>query len=271
MVAADRRCEFVRQLFLERDGQLPADPRRRRRRGRARRPLRPDHGRRVPRHRGASSASRFTRASPPRRRAMLPSVAGISALLLVGALATVVDAADRRLARPRLAAAGPGGVPRGLLRSRLARGGLSGLLGELRTLRGGELQARLAQAAGDPSLVVAYGRPDALRRSRRPPRRRRPRPVAGAARRGGADLRQLARRGSGPDRGGRVGGRDRARAHERLAGRAAAADRRRRRRAAAARARPPRRRAAAAGGGRDAAAARPGRHPHATRPRPRRG
>ena len=56
--------------------------------------------------------ARFTRASPPRRRALLPSVAGISALLLVGALATVVDAADRRLARPRLAAAGAGGVPR---------------------------------------------------------------------------------------------------------------------------------------------------------------
>ena len=45
-----------------------------------------------------------------------------------------------------------------LLHSRLARGGLNVLFGELRTLRGVELQARLAQAVGDPSLVVAYER-----------------------------------------------------------------------------------------------------------------
>ena len=44
----------------------------------------------------------------------------------------------------------------GLLRSRLARGGLADLFRELGTLRGVRLEAGLAKALGDPSLVLAY-------------------------------------------------------------------------------------------------------------------
>ena len=44
----------------------------------------------------------------------------------------------------------------GLLRSRLARGGLADLFRELGTLRGVRLEAGLAKALGDPGLVLAY-------------------------------------------------------------------------------------------------------------------
>ena len=44
----------------------------------------------------------------------------------------------------------------GLLRSRLARGGLADLFRELSSLRGARLEAGLAKALGDPSLVLAY-------------------------------------------------------------------------------------------------------------------
>ena len=43
----------------------------------------------------------------------------------------------------------------GLLRSRLARAGLADLFGDLRTLRGADLQEALARAMGDNALVVA--------------------------------------------------------------------------------------------------------------------
>ena len=44
----------------------------------------------------------------------------------------------------------------GLLRSRLARGGLADIFRELSSLRGARLEAGLAKALGDPSLVLAY-------------------------------------------------------------------------------------------------------------------
>ena len=44
----------------------------------------------------------------------------------------------------------------GLLRSRLARGGLADLFRELGSLRGVRLEAGLAKVLGDPELVLAY-------------------------------------------------------------------------------------------------------------------
>ena len=102
-------------------------------------------------------AIRFKRASPPHRRAMAPSVAGIVALLVFAAAQTP----DTPPPLQWLAACSlllvPAAFLAGLLRSRLARGGVADLFGEIRTLRGPQLQARLARAAGDPSLVIAYG------------------------------------------------------------------------------------------------------------------
>jgi hypothetical protein len=48
----------------------------------------------------------------------------------------------------------------GLLRSRLARGGLADLFGTLRDMQPDQLQTALGRAAGDPGLVIAYRRPD---------------------------------------------------------------------------------------------------------------
>ena len=48
----------------------------------------------------------------------------------------------------------------GMLRSRLARGGLAELFRELGALRGEPLQSGLAKSLGDPSLVLAYRAPD---------------------------------------------------------------------------------------------------------------
>ncbi|WP_053227199.1 sensor histidine kinase [Solirubrobacter soli] len=104
---------------------------------------------------------RFKQASPPRRRAMAPSVAGIACLLCFA----VANSADAK-ALAWLAVLSllliPAAFLAGLLRSRLARGGVADLFGEIRTLRGDELQARLARAAGDPSLVLVHGEPPAV-------------------------------------------------------------------------------------------------------------
>ena len=51
-------------------------------------------------------------------------------------------------------------ISRSVLRSRLARAGLAELFRELRTMRGGALQAALARTLGDPALVVAQRLPD---------------------------------------------------------------------------------------------------------------
>jgi signal transduction histidine kinase len=107
---------------------------------------------------------RWRAASAPRRRALLPSLAGAVCLMLF-ALLLVTDL----LPGPRSQAliwvancslvAVPAAFLAGLLRSRLARGGLAELLLALRTMRGAELQAALARAIGDPGLAVAYAAP----------------------------------------------------------------------------------------------------------------
>src|SRR3954471_4322378 len=104
---------------------------------------------------------RWRAASPPRRRALLPSLAGAGALLLFATL-LVNDLVTGERSRVLLWAAVTSlvAVPLaflvGLLRSRLARGGLAELFRALRSMRGPELQSALARTLGDPGLVVAY-------------------------------------------------------------------------------------------------------------------
>ena len=96
---------------------------------------------------------------------MLPSVAGALCLLLFAAL-LVVDL----LAGPApqillwVAVCSMVAVPTaflaGLLRSRLARGGLADLFGRLPTMPPDQLQAALARVLGDPGLVIAFPRAD---------------------------------------------------------------------------------------------------------------
>jgi signal transduction histidine kinase len=114
--------------------------------------------------------ARFRAAAAPRRRALLPGVAGAVCLLLFAALLVIdlVHAGSRAPVLSQvllwLAACSIVTVPLaflvGLLRSRLARGGLAELFRTLRTVRPDQLQATLATALGDPALVVAYPRPD---------------------------------------------------------------------------------------------------------------
>ena len=104
-------------------------------------------------------ALRWRAASPPRRRALLPSVAGLAALLLFAFAQSAPPVWLRWLAILSLLLI-PAGFLVGLLRSRLARGGLADLFRALPTMRADELQPALARAVGDPSLVVAYGRPE---------------------------------------------------------------------------------------------------------------
>ncbi len=99
--------------------------------------------------------ARWKAASGPRRRAMLPSVAGIGCLLLFAIGQQASPPALQWLAVSSLLAI-PAAFLAGLLRSRLARGVLTELFGELRTMHGGMLQAALARTLGDPDLVVAY-------------------------------------------------------------------------------------------------------------------
>ena len=71
----------------------------------------------------------------------------------------------------------------GLLRSRLARGGLVELLRGMRAMHPADLRSALARALGDPALVIAYPVPgSSLCRRRRPVGRHAPgrRPVGGA-------------------------------------------------------------------------------------------
>jgi signal transduction histidine kinase len=118
----------------------------------------------------AAVGARYRGASRPRRRAMLPAVAGAVCLLLFAALLAIdlVHAGSRAAAVSRvllwLAACSIVTVPLafllGLLRSRLARGGLTDLFRGLRSVQPHELQAPLAAALGDPTLTVAYPQPD---------------------------------------------------------------------------------------------------------------
>jgi hypothetical protein len=107
-------------------------------------------------------AVRWRAASRARRRALLPGVVGgLSALLFTillvdGLLAATPSEPLWWLANGALMLV-PAAYLAGLLRSRLARGGLAALLLELRTMRGDELQRALGRAAGDPSLEVVDG------------------------------------------------------------------------------------------------------------------
>jgi signal transduction histidine kinase len=103
--------------------------------------------------------ARWKAASRPRRRALLPSVAGISALLFFAAVQQANPLVVKWLAVCSLLLV-PAAFLAGLLRSKLARGGLAALVPALRTMRGAELEAALARTLGDPGLVVAYRLPN---------------------------------------------------------------------------------------------------------------
>ena len=101
----------------------------------------------------------------PRRRALLPSLAGALVLSFFTALLlNDLISGTRSQTLLWLAACSLVTVPiaflAGLLRSRLARGGLAELFLGLGTMRGGDLQAALARTLGDPQLVVAYWLPE---------------------------------------------------------------------------------------------------------------
>jgi signal transduction histidine kinase len=106
-------------------------------------------------------ATRWRRASWPGRRALLPSVAGSVWLLC---FMTVLTAGLVELRLPQavfwILAVSVVVVPvaflTGLLRSRLARGGLVELLRGMRAMHPAELRSALARALGDPALVIAY-------------------------------------------------------------------------------------------------------------------
>jgi signal transduction histidine kinase len=100
-------------------------------------------------------------SSGPRRRALLPSVAGAFALSCNAALLiNDLIAGTRSQTLLWLTACSFVTVPlaflAGLLRSRLARGGLTDLILRLGSTRGAELEAALRRALGDPSLVLAF-------------------------------------------------------------------------------------------------------------------
>jgi signal transduction histidine kinase len=105
-------------------------------------------------------AGRWRSASRPRRRALLPSLAGcLCAALYAANLTTLIAGSSSEALMSVLNAAlltVPAALLWGVLRSRLARGGLPDLFRELGTLRGAQLEAGLAKALGDPGLVLAY-------------------------------------------------------------------------------------------------------------------
>jgi signal transduction histidine kinase len=105
---------------------------------------------------------RWRRASAPGRRAMLPSLAGAVCMLLWATLLTV----DLTMPGPRWAlllsvtawslVTVPMAFLAGLLRSRLALGGLADLFGQLRTMQPAALQSALSRVLHDPEFVIAY-------------------------------------------------------------------------------------------------------------------
>jgi signal transduction histidine kinase len=110
-------------------------------------------------------ALRWRAASRPRRRALLPTVAG-SFVLLVYSAVLINDLASGERSEPLLWIAScslvtvPLAFLAGLLRSRLARSGLADLFRDLRNLDHAALQATLARALGDPGLRLAYAGAD---------------------------------------------------------------------------------------------------------------
>jgi signal transduction histidine kinase len=119
----------------------------------------------VPVATAAVLAVRWRAASAPGRRALLPGVAGAACLLLFASMIVVGLVTGQRsqvllwVAACSLVTV-PGAFLWGLLRSRLARGGLADLFRGLRTIRPDELQTALARALGDPALLIAYPGPD---------------------------------------------------------------------------------------------------------------
>jgi signal transduction histidine kinase len=105
-------------------------------------------------------AVRWWRAPAPRRRALLPSLAGGFGLLCFAAL-LVNDLVSGTRSQTLLWIAAcslvlvPAAFLAGLLRSRLARGGLSELFRGLGAMSAGDLQEGLRRALGDPSLELA--------------------------------------------------------------------------------------------------------------------
>jgi signal transduction histidine kinase len=104
--------------------------------------------------------ARWSAASGPRRRALLPSLGGALCAVLYAASFATQLAGSPSLPLVWLLNAAlvtvPAALAWGLLRSRLARGGLADLFRELGTLRGVRLEAGLARVLGDPGLVLAY-------------------------------------------------------------------------------------------------------------------
>jgi signal transduction histidine kinase len=104
--------------------------------------------------------ARWWATNRPRRRALLPSVAGAFALLCFATLlVTDLVAGTRSQTLLWIAACSLVSVPvaflAGLLRSRLARGGLADLFRGLGATSTADLEAALRRALGDPSLVLA--------------------------------------------------------------------------------------------------------------------
>jgi signal transduction histidine kinase len=104
--------------------------------------------------------ARWHAASRPLRRALLPSLGGsLCAVLYSASLVTLIVESP---VLPLLTLLNialltvPAALLWGLLRSRLARGGLADLFRELSTLRGVRLEEGLAKVLGDPGLVLAY-------------------------------------------------------------------------------------------------------------------
>src|SRR5215207_3087210 len=106
------------------------------------------------------TAHRWRVASRPRRRALLPSLGGSLSAVLYSANLTTLIANSPSVGLMTLLNAAlltvPAALLWGLLRSRLARGGLADLFRELGTLRGVRLEAGLAKVLGDPGLLLAY-------------------------------------------------------------------------------------------------------------------
>ena len=105
--------------------------------------------------------ARWIKASPAGRRALLPSVSGSVWLVFFMAVLSA-GLVGIRLPQPVFwflafsVVAVPVAFLTGLLRSRLARGGLVELLRGMRAMHPDELRSALATALGDPALVIAY-------------------------------------------------------------------------------------------------------------------
>jgi signal transduction histidine kinase len=104
--------------------------------------------------------ARWLSATRPRRRALLPSIAGAFGLLCFAAL-LINDLVSGTRSQTLLWIAAcslvlvPVAFLAGLLRSRLARGGLADLFRGLGTTSAAELEGALRRALGDPSVELA--------------------------------------------------------------------------------------------------------------------